>query len=110
MEDLKIYIVMDANKFKNLCKEKLGDKITVDDFIVLDSINDERIHLVPKYSVFIQKHYIHSIPQDRADFDIYIKLKDRWVQKNFVKIKHEDIKELVSNNTIVDLEKVYKKI
>ena len=38
MGDMKIYVVLNIDNFKKLCEEKLGENITADDFIALESL------------------------------------------------------------------------
>ena len=104
MGDMKIYVVLNIDNFKKLCEEKLGENITADDFIALESLKKEQVHLVPKFKALIEKYYIRANSEEKSDYDIYIKIKGNWFKKNLIEITERDIKELQDNNTIEDLE------
>ena len=55
MGDMKIYVVLNIDNFKKLCEEKLGENITADDFIALESLKKVQVHLVPKFKALIEK-------------------------------------------------------
>ena len=83
MGDMKIYVVLNIDNFKKLCEEKLGENITADDFIALESLKKEQVHLVPKFKALIEKYYIRANSEEKSDYDIYIKIKGNWFKKKF---------------------------
>ena len=104
MEDMKVYVVLDIDNFKKLCEEKLGNRITADDFIALESLKKEQVHLVPRFKALIEKYYIRVNSEEKSDYDIYIKIKDNWFKKDLIDITERDIEKLQDNNTIESLE------
>lgn len=104
MENFKIYVVSNIEKFKSFCEEKLGNNITADDYIALESFKEEQVHLVPKYRSIIDEYYIKPKSQQESKFDIYLNIKDNWIKKNLIKILEDDIDELLDNDIIEGLE------
>lgn len=102
MDKPKIYVVMNANKLKDLCEKRLGNDITADNYIDLEGFRDEKIYLIKKD--FPDAIYIGTdIPQ----YDMYINVQDEWKLNNIVNITDTDIEELLENHDIEDI-KIYR--
>lgn len=99
MEKPKIYVVMNVNKFKKLCEEKLGDDITANDFIDMEIFKNEKVHLIPNH---LPNRYI--VGPNIRHYNIYINLQEEWKEKNIVNITERDIEELLEDNAIEDIE------
>lgn len=100
MENSKIYIVLDVDKFNDFCEEKLGKNITADDFISMETFRNEKVHLVPKFRTY----YMNGI----SKYDIFVNIHNEWEEKNIVSITDNDIEELLKSDIIQD-EKEFKK-
>lgn len=99
MEEQKIYVVMNINRFKGLCLEKLGDEITADDFIDMESFKSEKVHLIPHP---LPNNYL--VGPNIRNYDIYINLQEKWQEKNIVNITNSDIEELLEDDALEDIE------
>lgn len=99
MEENKIYVVTNINRFKELCEFKLGSNITADDFIEMENFKDEKVHLVPRYAS--NKYYIHP---NRSQYDIYVKIQDEWHLKNIINITEQEIEDFIEEDVIEDIE------
>ena len=98
MEFYKPFVVLNADKFIELCEKKLGDNITADDYILFESFKDEKIHLVPRFT------YILYIENRKINYDIYINIKNEWIEKNIVDIDCKDVEELLDDDVVVNIE------
>lgn len=101
MEENKIYVVTNINKFKEVCEDKLGSNITADDFIELENFKDERVHLVPRYTS--NKYYINP---NSPQYDIYVKIQDKWYLKNIISITEQEIENLIDEDVIEDIKTI----
>ena len=104
MENLKIYVVLDIDKFNNFCEEKLGSDITANDFISMESFRNEKVHLVPKYGTTTFNYYISG----KSKYNIFVNIRNEWEEKNIVSITDKDIERLLEDDIIQD-EKDFKK-
>lgn len=103
MENSKIYVILDIDKFNNFCEEKLGSDITADDFIYMESFRNEKVHLVPKYGA-TTNYYITG----KSKYNILVNVRNEWEEKNIVSITDRDIERLLEDDIIQD-EKEFKK-
>lgn len=99
MEESKIYIVLNANRFKELCEEKLGDEITADNYIEMEKLRNEKISLVPQN--IPNKYYINL---DVPRYNIFVSIQDKWKLNNIVNLTDDDIEELLDDDAIEDIE------
>lgn len=105
MENSKIYVILDVDKFNNFCEEKLGSNITADDFISMESFRNEKVHLVPKYGTVVTiNYYLHG----KSKYNIFVNIRNEWEEKNIVSITDADIEKLLEDDIIQD-EKEFKK-
>lgn len=104
MENSKIYVVLDIDKFNNFCEEKLGVDITADDFISMESFRNEKVHLVPKYGAATTNYYISG----KSKYNIFVNIRNEWEEKNIVSITDRDIERLLKDDIIQD-EKEFEK-
>ena len=104
MKNFKIYVVTDVEKFKSFCEEKLGNNITADDYITLESFKEEQIQLIPKYYSMKDKYYISLTSKQESIFNIYLNIKNNWIKKNLINILENDIDDLLDDDIIEDLE------
>lgn len=102
MKDLKIYVVSNIDKFKELCEKKLGKNITPENFIAMENFRNDRVHLVPRNIPYeLLKYYI---PNTVLRYEIYVENQGKWILTDITSIDEKDIDELLENNAIEDLE------
>lgn len=99
MEESKIYIVLNATRFKELCEEKLGDEITADNYIEMEKFRNEKISLVPQN--IPNKYYINL---DVPRYNIFVNIQDKWKLNNIINLTDDDIEELLDDDAIEDIE------
>lgn len=104
MENSKIYVVLDIDKFNNFCEEKLGSDITADDFISMETFRNEKVHLVPKYGAASINYYTTG----KSKYNIFVNIHNDWEEKNIVSITDIDIEKLLEDEIIQD-EKEFEK-
>lgn len=101
MEDLKIYVVLNVDKFKDLCEKKLGKAITPEHFIDMENFRNEKVHLVPHNIPHgILKYYANN---KLSNYDIFVEIQNEWQLMNITEITDKDIEELVEDEVVVDL-------
>lgn len=107
MKKQKIYAVNDIDKFKEWCEEKIGDRITAEDYIELEQFNDKEIHIVQCLNdnyispILIQNYIGNSV----IKYDICIKESNGWETNNIMRLTGTDIKELIEEGVIEELER-----
>ncbi len=94
----KIYVVSDIDEFKEWCEEKIGDRITAEDYIELEKLNGKDVHIVQ------HPFDSYSIGTSVIEYDIYAKKSNRWERNDIIKIVDIDIKELLEEDVIEELE------
>lgn len=106
MKDLKIYVVSNIDKFKELCEKKLGKNITPENFIDMENFRNDKVHLVPRNIPYEILNYY--VPNTLLRYDIYVEIQGEWKLMDITNIDEKDIEELLENNTIEDLEESKK--
>ena len=102
MKDLKIYVVSNIDKFKELCEKKLGKNITPENFIDMENFRNDKVHLVPRNIPYEILNYY--VPNTLLRYDIYVEIQGEWKLMDITNIDEKDIEELLENNAIEDLE------
>lgn len=98
MENCKIYVVTNVNKLKELFEEKLSSNITADNYIDMENMRNEKVHLVERN---VPEGYSTN---DETIYDIYIHSQNGWKLNNIAEITDSDIQNLYLNCSIENIE------
>lgn len=95
MEKQKIYVVNNVNEFKEWCEKKIGDRMTADDYIELEQLDDREIHIVQRPILI----------ENCIEYDVFTKMPIGWERNDLVSIRDVDIEKLLEEQIIEVLER-----
>lgn len=102
MKELKIFVITNVEKFKELCERKLGTNITAEDYIEMATFKNEHVFLVPQVLPTILGSYVTE------KYDIYNTHPEDGKVSNIVEINEDDITKLFYSGSLEDMKSHYE--